>query len=876
MTENTKCKSLLAAVLTMAGALNSHGAHAAPEDPLPRAALAIETTTAPKIDGVFNDAVWGKAALESGFVVSPGGARATPNSSFRLAYDSKALYMAIRMDEPEMSKTVGHARKFDDAGIFRDDIVEIFVQPNPNQSVYYHLVVNSNGARRDGAGTDGNVDIPWKSATTRLADGWQVEVEIPFSSLGVAAPKSGSQMRLNICREKPEMKPAGEESIWHNSVWSFLTRGFHEQRDFGYLIFNDYNIVLKQQFDEARKKVAVLQRLLPAGSQTDIAAIGSKLIQPSNVTSEEKFRDGLRLIRSTEEDLNWVLGKAAVPAGATPNLVVAHMNPYDSIAKDRLAQIVYYDSIAANQGGVGLTYRQGINEYEHDAFTISTSTGISNIYINATDLVSASGKRIPAEKVQCNVIGYVNPTAETDFNYSAWNKVPAPDLVEPIRHAVTLNSFESKQIWVTVHSLGTPAGEYKGAVNISDVNGKILRTIPVRVTVSAVTLPVRPALDLYLFTGVPFDGQSGELLADFLVDHYASYVHMELPTDMTVGNKPVLHQERDVKALDLGFDVAGRKISIPGKAWNNFERLKILRSRNLKLNFDTGEGLVPTAILPSFIEYLKKAGYDYKDYRYKISDEDQNDWSLPIFMAYKKTDPKLRLLMIPAGDWDITPYSPWTDEYMSSVSVLAWHKWLPHFQTEWQKKKKPFSVYTNWGSWSGRGTLSQIRADLRFIWNIGAPEFSTWTAGIYPPLNYAYPYHGAPFNDVRKLAPEQQSTSTLIYYRTEGGVHYPISSKRLEAIRDGMTDWMYIKLLSDTLKKSQGKVSAAVQSKGQATLKRVTTDMPATKTQFNAAKYDISKQIIELQAAMSKKPQAATIGGLKPVKASGKKPVNKP
>lgn len=26
MTENTKCKSLLAAVLTMAGALNSHGA----------------------------------------------------------------------------------------------------------------------------------------------------------------------------------------------------------------------------------------------------------------------------------------------------------------------------------------------------------------------------------------------------------------------------------------------------------------------------------------------------------------------------------------------------------------------------------------------------------------------------------------------------------------------------------------------------------------------------------------------------------------------------------------------------------------------------------------------------------------------------------
>jgi NDP-sugar pyrophosphorylase family protein len=31
------------------------------------------------------------------------------------------------------------------------------------------------------------------------------------------------------------------------------------------------------------------------------------------VTSEEQFREGLRLIRSTEEDLNWALGKAAAP-----------------------------------------------------------------------------------------------------------------------------------------------------------------------------------------------------------------------------------------------------------------------------------------------------------------------------------------------------------------------------------------------------------------------------------------------------------------------------------------------------------------------------------------------------------------------------------
>ena len=53
-----------------------------------------------------------------------------------------------------------------------------------------------------------------------------------------------------------------------------------------------------------------------------------------------------------------------------------------------------------------------------------------------------------------------------------------PDLVEQIRHPISLGSFESKQIWVTVHSLGAKPGEYTGAVNVTDIDGKAIRSVP--------------------------------------------------------------------------------------------------------------------------------------------------------------------------------------------------------------------------------------------------------------------------------------------------------------------------------------------------------------------------------------------------------------
>jgi hypothetical protein len=822
-----------------------------------RACLATRVKTAPVIDGQFDDPAWQDKTEYRGFVVPDSGEKAKADSSFRVVYDDRALYLAISLVEPNINQLQTGAHQLDDAEIWHDDVVEIFLQANPRQSAYYHLAVNPSSARYDALDRDPNVDIPWTAQSVIGQGEWTVEIAIPFSSIGAAlpgipSPPDGSLMRFNVCRERRDAATADKPN--ENSAWSRLTRAFHERADFGFLVFTDYNPVLQSQINDLQAKLAVIQQLAPQQNETELKFLTQRIAQPKNIENEAQFRDGLRLIRDAEADLNRMLEAEQPAKAAVADVVVSHLDPYQSIAKDRAAQLLYYATAKKSESNaVQLSFQQAANEYEHDGFALSSRNGISGLQIVPTDLVGNGGRVLPAQNIQCDVIGYLEPRPEDDFNYGNWNKIPAPDLVEKIRRPLDLKNFESKQIWVTVHSLNAAPGEYRGSIRVSDSKGALLKTIPIQVTVWPLKLPQRPALDFYPFTGVPWGGKSGELWADFLVNHYASTVYMELPTDVTAGDKLIAHQGRDLKDMEAPFDLTGKKIEIGGKQWDHFERLKIIHSRGLKLNFDSGEGILPNAVLPDFISYLKRAGFGYQDFRYKISDEDMAPTFLPMFKAYKAIDPKLRLVFIPAGKWDISAFSPYVDTYMCSYSVTGWKEWLPYFQSEQQRGKR-VSIYTNWPSWTGRAPLEQIRQDLNRIWQIGVSEYSAWTANIYPPLNYVYPYGGAaaPMRSVVDLPTERQTTSSLVYFRREGDVFYPVSSKRLEAIRDGITDWMYLKMLDDLLQKKSPATSAAERNRLRTELEKLAAQTPHTRAEFSARKIALAKTIMDLQRQNSK------------------------
>src|SRR5712671_308128 len=147
----------------------------------------------PVIDGKLDDEIWKQAAVLKDFhQVQPGDniAPSKPTEVF-LGYDSKFLYVAFHCyDEPD--KVRANIPKRDN--IFDDDYVGILFDTFHDHRKAYAFDFNPLGVQADGVWTDGqnedfNPDIVMESKGMVTADGWTVEVAIPFKSLRYVAGK---------------------------------------------------------------------------------------------------------------------------------------------------------------------------------------------------------------------------------------------------------------------------------------------------------------------------------------------------------------------------------------------------------------------------------------------------------------------------------------------------------------------------------------------------------------------------------------------------------------------------------------------------------------------------------------------------------------
>lgn len=142
---------------------------------------------APIIDGKLDDDVWNTAArLKDFYQTTPGDniAPSKPTEVF-VGYDSKFLYFAFHAyDEPAKVRATMAGR--DD--VFNEDHVSVFLDTFNDQRKAYVLGFNPLGVQQDGILTEGgntdfSVDIVMESKGQLTADGWIVEVAIPFKSL---------------------------------------------------------------------------------------------------------------------------------------------------------------------------------------------------------------------------------------------------------------------------------------------------------------------------------------------------------------------------------------------------------------------------------------------------------------------------------------------------------------------------------------------------------------------------------------------------------------------------------------------------------------------------------------------------------------------
>ncbi len=167
------------------------------------------------VDGEIGAAEWAGAALAVGFSEIEPNEQARPpvDTEVLVAYDDERLYVAFRcQDDPRAVRATLTERD----GIWSDDHVALLLDTYGSQSWAYELAANPYGVQGDGlwtatAGEDYGYDLVFDAAGRLTADGWQVEMAVPFASLRFPQGERQS-WRANFRRVCPRQTQA--EYAW--------------------------------------------------------------------------------------------------------------------------------------------------------------------------------------------------------------------------------------------------------------------------------------------------------------------------------------------------------------------------------------------------------------------------------------------------------------------------------------------------------------------------------------------------------------------------------------------------------------------------------------------------------------------------------------
>jgi hypothetical protein len=221
----------------------------ASQAPIPR----YEVKRAPSpivVDGRLDDAAWAAASapitLQFLWEAQTG---AKQRTFARLLWDAEALYVAYDVEDADITAQFTER----DDPTYRDDAVEIFINPNPAQEVvYYGFEWNARGVLYDYLNYNSRTLFKRFDATgVRVATtiqgtlndrsdtdtGWTLEASIPwanFEELARRPPVAGTMWKANLNRWDG-VEPARRMSIWSDPQQA--TAWPHVPSRFGELVF---------------------------------------------------------------------------------------------------------------------------------------------------------------------------------------------------------------------------------------------------------------------------------------------------------------------------------------------------------------------------------------------------------------------------------------------------------------------------------------------------------------------------------------------------------------------------------------------------------------------------------------------------------------
>lgn len=171
-----------------------------------------------KIDGILDEQTWADAQGADNFWLNAPSDNAAANNQtiVKLTYDDKNIYIGALMMGPDNYIIQSLKR---DGDLESSDAFGVLLDPIGQKSLGYSFGVNVGGAQTEAMvsaaqgqfvnSVDTSWDVRWYSEVSKTAEGWVVEIAIPFKS--IRFKKGANQWGINFWRSD---RQANERHVW--------------------------------------------------------------------------------------------------------------------------------------------------------------------------------------------------------------------------------------------------------------------------------------------------------------------------------------------------------------------------------------------------------------------------------------------------------------------------------------------------------------------------------------------------------------------------------------------------------------------------------------------------------------------------------------
>lgn len=204
------------------------------------------------VDGVLDEPVWSDPAAHLGkFRLGLSTVPARHTREAWAAWDAEYLYLAVRLQRKPGTELRVNTRENDNAEIWEDDEIEVFLDPYNTGTEYFQLIINSEGFLFDArhsltlvpdprAAGPGEMmlkrtsDVSWSSHLERAIaieeEWWTAELGVSLKALGLEGAPAGHSIGFNIT-----------SADWDTNEYTCLspTSNWHDPLQFGVAVLGE-------------------------------------------------------------------------------------------------------------------------------------------------------------------------------------------------------------------------------------------------------------------------------------------------------------------------------------------------------------------------------------------------------------------------------------------------------------------------------------------------------------------------------------------------------------------------------------------------------------------------------------------------------------